>query len=270
MLSDEQLQSFWSLGYCVAHVPVQRESVERATTTVWELSPPSFDPSNPKSWTGLFKDCCKTQTIKDRFGRVKFRECLRREQWLYDLTAGNADIVAAVGDLIEDPLAPEYVRGLYPVFPTRPGTAAGHCDRHKFQVGVVLYLSHVVSRGGGFTVWPASHHIMAKHQATLGAMTGCLRSAPRWRRCRRLFNPSNCLVLRGRWCSGITDLSMRRGSTRGTRFGTPHYATSRIRNFSPQQIGLPRTCGRRGHLVWRSSLLRWPWCRIQRSQMQHI
>ncbi len=169
MLSDEQLQSFWALGYCVAHVPVQRESVERATTTVWELSPPSFDPSNPKSWTGLFKDCCKTQTIKDRFGRVKFRECLRREQWLYDLTAGNADIVAAVGDLIEDPLAPEYVRGLYPVFPTRPGTAAGHCDRHKFQVGVVLYLSHVVSRGGGFTVWPASHHIMAKHQATLGS-----------------------------------------------------------------------------------------------------
>ena len=168
MLSSEQIRAFFDVGYCVAHVTVPAALVERAAATVWKLSPPSFDPTNRQTWTGLFKDCCKTQTIKDRAGRVKFRECLRAEEWLYDLTAGNAQIVAAVTDLIGDPLAPEYVRGLYPVFPTRRGTAEGHCDRHKFQVGVVLYLSDVLPQGGGFTVWPGSHRIIAKHHATLG------------------------------------------------------------------------------------------------------
>jgi hypothetical protein len=168
MLSDEQIRSFRTRGYCVAHAQVQTEAVERVAATVWELSPTSFDPDNPKTWTGLFKDCCKTQTVQDRKGRVKFRECLRGQQWVYDLTAGNADIVAAVADLIGDPLPPEYVRGLYPVFPIRRGNADGHCDRHKFQVGVVLYLSDVLPHGGGFTVWPASHGIMARHHASLG------------------------------------------------------------------------------------------------------
>jgi ectoine hydroxylase-related dioxygenase (phytanoyl-CoA dioxygenase family) len=99
---------------------------------------------------------------------VKFREILRGERWLYDLTAGNGDVVAAVADLIGEPVEPEYVRGLYPVFPTHPRPTKGHCDRHKFQVGVVLYLSDVLPQGGGFTVWPGSHYVMAKHQCTLG------------------------------------------------------------------------------------------------------
>lgn len=168
MLSDEQIRSFRTLGYCVAHAQVQAEAVERVAATVWELSPTSFDPGNPRTWTGSFKDCCKTQTVKRRKGRVKFRECLRGQQWVYDLTAGNADVVAAVTDLIGDPLRPEYVRGLYPVFPVRRGNADGHCDRHKFQVGVVLYLSDVRPHGGGFTVWPGSHDVMAKHHGSLG------------------------------------------------------------------------------------------------------
>lgn len=168
MLSDEQIRSFRTRGYCVARAQVQAEAVERVAATVWELSPASFDPGNPKTWTGLFKDCCKTQTVQDRKGRVKFRECLRDQQWVYDLTAGNADIVAAVTDLIGEPVRPEYVRGLYPVFPIRRGTDKGHCDRHKFQVGVVLYLSDVLPHGGGFTVWPGTHHVMAEHHGSLG------------------------------------------------------------------------------------------------------
>jgi ectoine hydroxylase-related dioxygenase (phytanoyl-CoA dioxygenase family) len=33
---------------------------------------------------------------------------------------------------------------------------------------VVLYLSDVSPGGGGFTVWPGSHHVMAKHHGSLG------------------------------------------------------------------------------------------------------
>lgn len=168
MLSDQQIRDFCSEGYCVSHVTIPREVVTRAVEKVWELSPASFQPNKPRTWQGEFRDCCKTQSIRDRRGRVKFREILRGERWLYDLTADNGDVVAAVADLIGEPVEPEYVRGLYPVFPTHPRPTKGHCDRHKFQVGVVLYLSDVLPQGGGFTVWPGSHYVMAKHQGTLG------------------------------------------------------------------------------------------------------
>ena len=180
MLSDQQIREFCAEGYCVSQVPVPAEVVTRAVEKVWELCPPAFQANKPRTWKGEFRDCCKTQSIRDRRGRVKFREILRGERWLYDLTAGNRDVLALVAELIGDPVEPEYVRGLYPVFPShrglgplpgrfrRPPPVQGHCDRHKFQVGVVLYLSDVRPQGGGFTVWPGSHHVMAKHQGTLG------------------------------------------------------------------------------------------------------
>jgi Phytanoyl-CoA dioxygenase (PhyH) len=168
VLSDQHIRNFCSAGYCVSRVSIPDEIATRAVEKVWELCPPSFQANKPQTWQGEFRDCCKTQSIKDRGGRVKFRECLRGERWLYDLTAGNRDVLGMVAELIGEPVEPEYVRGLYPVFPTRPRPAHGHCDRHKFQVGVVLYLSDVLPQGGGFTVWPGSHYSMAKHQGTLG------------------------------------------------------------------------------------------------------
>ena len=168
VLSDHQIRQFCRQGYCVTEVAISDEVVERAVEKVWELSPPSFQRNKPRSWQGMFPDSCKMQSIEDRAGRVKFRECLRGERWLYDLTAGDATVIAAATDLIGDPVEPEYVRGLYPVFPVRKGRAKGHCDRHKFQVGVVLYLSDVLPMGGGFTVWPGSHRVMARQHRTLG------------------------------------------------------------------------------------------------------
>lgn len=168
VLSDQQISDFCSQGYCVSQIAVPDEIVTRCVEKVWELCPASFQADKPRTWKGEFRDCCKTQSLKDRRGRVKFREILRGERWLYDLTAGNPEVRALVAELIGEPVEPEYVRGLYPVFPTHPRPAKGHCDRHKFQVGVVLYLSDVLPEGGGFSVWPGSHHTMARHQRTLG------------------------------------------------------------------------------------------------------
>jgi ectoine hydroxylase-related dioxygenase (phytanoyl-CoA dioxygenase family) len=168
MLSGEQIESFCALGYCVGHVSLNEESIARAAQTVWDLCPKSFDSDSPETWQGQVQDCCKSESMEERRGRVKFRECLRDERWLYDLTAANPEILAAVADLIGDPVTPQYVRGLYPVFPSAPRPAEGHCDQHVFQVGVVLYLSDVLPHGGGFTVWPRSHHLMHKRHRTLG------------------------------------------------------------------------------------------------------
>ena len=167
-LSDQQIQAFCVLGYCVSRIPLAEHITKRAVDKVWELCPSSFQVDKPRTWKGEFEDSCKTQSIRDRLGRVKFRECLRGERWLYDLTAANAGILACIRELIGEPVPPEYVRGLYPVFPTRSRAPHGHCDRHEFQVGVVLYLSDVLPAGGGFTVWPGSHHEIARQHRTLG------------------------------------------------------------------------------------------------------
>jgi hypothetical protein len=168
MLTDEQVERFYTLGYCVTRVGLDEEIVQRAIDTVWAHCPSSFRQDSPRTWKGEFTDSCHTMSIKDRRGRVKLRECLRGERWLYDLTAAHPGILAAVSELIGDPVAPEYVRGLYPVFPSKPRPIEGHCDQHKFQVGVVLYLSDVAPGGGGFTIWPGSHHVVAKHHGSLG------------------------------------------------------------------------------------------------------
>jgi hypothetical protein len=167
-LSDQQVRAFCDSGYCVSRIPLAEEITQRAVEKVWELCPSSFRFNKPRTWRGEFTDSCQTLSIEKRLGRVKFRECLRGERWLYEMTAANAEILACIRELIAEPVPPEYVRGLYPVFPTRFRPPKGHCDRHKFQVGVVLYLSDVVPEGGGFTVWPGSHHEIARHQRTLG------------------------------------------------------------------------------------------------------
>jgi len=76
---------------------------------------------------------------------LKYRECVRREVWLYDLLAGHPEARAAVGALLGagEVADPRYFRGLYPVFPIAEGSqkvVAGHLDTHPFQVGAVLYL----------------------------------------------------------------------------------------------------------------------------------
>src|SRR2546423_13047595 len=118
-LSDQQIHAFCTSGYCVSRIRVPEHIVIRAVGAVWELCPSTFRPDKPRTWHGDFRDCCKTQSIEDRRGRVKFRECLRGEQWLYDMTAANPTVLACVRELIGEPVPPEYARGLYPVFPTR-------------------------------------------------------------------------------------------------------------------------------------------------------
>jgi hypothetical protein len=167
-LSEREIRAFCDFGYCVSRIPLAEEISQRAVEKVWELCPGSFHLNKPRTWRGEFTDSCQTLSIEKRLGRVKFRECLRGERWLYEMTAGNADILACVRELIGEPVPPEYVRGLYPVFPTHSRVPRGHCDRHKFQVGVVLYLSDVLPGGGGFTVWPGSHHEIARQHLTLG------------------------------------------------------------------------------------------------------
>ena len=64
MLADEQIEAFFTFGYCVARVSIAEAIIAHAIKTVWDFCPSSFRPNTPESWHGEFQDCCKTQSIE--------------------------------------------------------------------------------------------------------------------------------------------------------------------------------------------------------------
>jgi hypothetical protein len=115
----------------------------------------------------VVQDSCHLKRLESRRGRLKYRECVRGERWLYDLLAGNPEVQAHVERLLGPGRVapPAWIRGLYPVFPSdrdREKAVEGHVDTHAFQVSAVLYLDRVELGGGGFTVWPGSHLAIAQ------------------------------------------------------------------------------------------------------------
>lgn len=163
MLDAKKIAFFKANGYLILRDAIPAEDIHCANEMLWELLPPNFERSKPETWTGEVTDCCKTQDLEKRRGRVKYRNCLWNNKRIYDIVASNTMIREAIGQLIGDFAEPERIRGLYPTFPTRspkPGAYPGHADKHIFQVGVIGYLSDVDKNCGATSVYPGSHRIL--------------------------------------------------------------------------------------------------------------
>lgn len=152
-------------GYLVRSGVMDPVILDRAVKYSWSQLPESFHPDQAATWKGRVTDSLCTRSIDGRKGRVKLRECVRRERWLYEMVAANPVVRATVESLIgperTEPL--RYVRGIYPIFPARIASfkrERPHTDGHHFLVGTLTYLTPVESGGGGFTVWPGSHLAM--------------------------------------------------------------------------------------------------------------
>ena len=89
---------------------------------------PTDAPGNGVFLNWSEQDSCHTKDLGSRRGRLKFRECVRKEPWLYGLLAGHPEARAAVEDLLGpgEVAAPRYFRGLYPVFPCDPSREKRH------------------------------------------------------------------------------------------------------------------------------------------------
>ncbi|MCI4661640.1 MAG: phytanoyl-CoA dioxygenase family protein [Neomegalonema sp.] len=165
MLTNDEKAAFVRDGYLVKKLDIPAEDIQRAVDLTWSFTPPSFDRALPETWTGMVEDSCHAKTISQRRGRVKYRECVRKEKWLVDMIFDNAEVLSVVDDLLGAGLAGprQYIRGLYPNFPsptTKKRGHQGHMDHHPFQLGVNIYLSEIEQDGGGFVVWPGSHKVM--------------------------------------------------------------------------------------------------------------
>jgi hypothetical protein len=193
-------------GYVVTRIRLDPVARQRAIDLVWQLVPAGFRPDDPRTWKGVVEDSCHRKDLHSRRGRLKYRECVRKESWLYDLLAGHPEARAAVGELLGagEVADPRCFRGLYPVFPLASGSqkvVAGHLDTHPFQVGAVLYLDDVAAGGGGFHVWPGSHvpvalaHRSLHEDDPLPECVGVVRDCQDRGRPVELAGPAGTLIL---------------------------------------------------------------------------
>lgn len=198
MLSKEDINNFVRDGYCVINIDLPDAAVKQAKELVWEFTPSSFIPAEKDSWTGVVDDSCMRQSMDDRNGRLKYRDCTRGFRSMRALTYFNKELLKSVKSLIKSDTGilkdkrfmPIY-RGIYPIFSQNSlkenvsfssiykgvnsifsknsfdDSIKGHCDTHFFQVGSVIYLNDVEVGGGAFTVWPGSHHAIAPHATGL-------------------------------------------------------------------------------------------------------
>lgn len=171
-LSAEERRFFQENGYLVKHDAVPEELTARAIDYSWTHFPDRFDRNRPETWKGLVEDSLCERTVDARKGRVKFRECVRGEPWLYDMIDQNACIRSTVEAMLGSQHISHlpYIRGLYPVVPcgsARIKVPRPHTDGHCFFVGTLTYLAEVEEGGGGFHVWPGSHLLMRQHFKTV-------------------------------------------------------------------------------------------------------
>ena len=170
-LSETERQFFCENGYLVKHSVIPAALTARAIDYCWSLLPDRFQRDRPESWRGLVEDSLCERTVAARKGRLKYRECVRRERWLYEMIDGDPCIRTTVEGLLGAGRVPplQYIRGLYPVIPaprTRLRVPRPHTDGHRFLVGTLTYLDDVGEGGGGFHVWPGSHLLMGRQFTT--------------------------------------------------------------------------------------------------------
>ena len=66
-------------GYVITKIAMDEGVRQRAIDRVWELLPPRFGPDRPGTWEGIVQDSCHNKDLGSRRGRLKFRECVRKE-----------------------------------------------------------------------------------------------------------------------------------------------------------------------------------------------
>jgi hypothetical protein len=161
-LSSLEARFFQENGYLARSGALPPEICSAMVDVAWKLYPPTFRRDQPATWKGKVKDCLSERTLRQRKGRLKFRECIRPEKWMLHRIRSEPSLSLTASALLgsgREPFIP-YLRGIYPVFPgafspfkkPRP-----HLDGHPFVLGMLLYLEDVLPGGGGFHVWPGSH-----------------------------------------------------------------------------------------------------------------
>lgn len=164
-LIDEDRAFFKTNGYLIKHDLLTQDQLETALTVVWENL--DCDRDDPDSWTkpGLSSPRIASHpairsTLHDS-PAFAIAEELTGKSTLNEGANPGPQFRFPAEDKTWERSSRGHLDGYYT--PTN-GVAEGTVGR--FSVGVTLYLNHVRSQSGGFTLWPGTHIQAAEHFKT--------------------------------------------------------------------------------------------------------
>ncbi len=170
--AKDELRFFKRNGFVVKRQVLDPSLMAKAREVFWERAPAQLQRDVPASWIGPFQE---EYHFDDGTDRIRdFRWNLRhvgKEEWMVNLMVRNTNLTGMAEQLLGkgNLVLPGRVRGIYA---TLPQAGEGglenhlHVDRGLFHLGMVTYLNQVVTGGGGFRVWPASHLWFHEGQST--------------------------------------------------------------------------------------------------------
>ncbi len=171
VLNQQEIKHFKKEGFIVKRRLIQdEETFRKIKDHIWANVPRSLmEQNNPQTWIEPPEDAW-TESDSLKIGHLKHQnwkirskgpDGLGTEDFLVKDIANSPNMLKVVEGLIGSPVKPpRRVRGIYCVFPSKPGS------QDKYNVHVDYIPSHVTAmaiadeirpRCGGFMLWPGSH-----------------------------------------------------------------------------------------------------------------
>ncbi len=162
-LTVEEMRFFQRNGFVIKRKVIDDKLLTKAHEVFWERAPSQLKRDDPASWQGPFREEFHFSDGTDQIGDYRWNlRSIGGDEWMMDLIPRNTDLMGIAEQLLgQDRLEPpDKARGIYTTLPRDDDAElveSLHVDQHVFHLGTVTYLNKVVTGGGGFRVWPASH-----------------------------------------------------------------------------------------------------------------
>ena len=187
-LNADEIAHFKEHGFLVKRRLIDDgEALSQAVEHLWSNVPRGIlRRDEPASWMDAPHEHWTDEDVA-RVGRLSHGNWKMRspgpagigtEPFLVDRIANHSDVIAVAEAFLGGPIKPpRRVRGIYAVFPKRPGTPGRlgpHADYMAAQLAAMVLVDEVPPRCGGFTLWPGSHLRLHPHWDTVygGRMSG--------------------------------------------------------------------------------------------------
>ncbi|MFT5210847.1 MAG: hypothetical protein ACI9CE_002578 [Flavobacterium sp.] len=186
-LTQEELCFFKQYGYLLKSQAVSISACERALGRMWETAPEGILRDDPSTWKPIEASVESDDALLIKQGTRWQLRSASTESDIIELAYNRqicawAEQLLGQGSLEEpkidgkpmgswgpawpggpvDPALGDGIRGIYATLPwdkSKPVPADSlHTDGHPFHLGAVCLLEDNPPGGGGFKVWPKSHH----------------------------------------------------------------------------------------------------------------
>jgi hypothetical protein len=177
-LSEAEVAFFKENGFLVKRgLLSDKKTFDRVVDYVWKNVPREMIKRDaPETWFdaphGQWTDA-DTEKV-GYFGRGSWKmrsRTIGTEPFLVDKIANHPRMRKVVSLFIGEPVKrAERVRGVYCVFPKPPNSQRSlgpHGDHTGAQLSAMVFVHPVPPHGGGFTIWPGSHHMSHIYHTTV-------------------------------------------------------------------------------------------------------